>query len=293
MKVAVFTNLYKNYSLKHFLSTIKKLHKKSIDVFIDEHSIENMGQKKYSSFPKHVGAFSKLDKSFDFVICIGGDGTILRAASYVNNLSIPIIGVNTGRLGFLAKIQATKIDAAINAIINKKYVISERALVTISTRTKNGKTKKLGYALNEISITRKNTTSLITIETKLNDNYLNTYWADGLIIATPTGSTGYSLSCGGPIIMPDSKNLVITPIAPHNLNVRPLVVPNNTKISIKISGRENEFFVSLDSKITTLSNKNIISIKKASHTIKMIELEKEDFLETLRDKLFWGKDRRN
>ena len=293
MKVAVFTNLYKNYSLKHFLSTIKKLHKKSIDVFIDEHSIENMGQKKYSSFPKHVETFSKLDKSFDFVICIGGDGTILRAASYVNNLSIPIIGVNTGRLGFLAKIQATKIDAAINAIINKKYVISERALVTISTRTKNGKTKKLGYALNEISITRKNTTSLITIETKLNDNYLNTYWADGLIIATPTGSTGYSLSCGGPIIMPDSKNLVITPIAPHNLNVRPLVVPNNTKISIKISGRENEFFVSLDSKITTLSNENIISIKKASHTIKMIELEKEDFLETLRDKLFWGKDRRN
>ena len=293
MKVAVFTNLYKNYSLKHFLSTIKKLHKKSIDVFIDEHSIENMGQKKYSSFPKHVETFSKLDKSFDFVICIGGDGTILRAASYVNNLSIPMIGVNTGRLGFLAKIQATKIDAAINAIINKKYVISERALVKISTRTKNGKTKKLGYALNEISITRKNTTSLITIETKLNDNYLNTYWADGLIIATPTGSTGYSLSCGGPIIMPDSKNLVITPIAPHNLNVRPLVVPNNTKISIKISGRENEFFVSLDSKITTLSNKNIISIKKASHTIKMIELEKEDFLETLRDKLFWGKDRRN
>ena len=269
------------------------MHKKSIDVFIDEHSIENMGQKKYSSFPKHVETFSKLDKSFDFVICIGGDGTILRAASYVNNLSIPIIGVNTGRIGFLAKIQATKIDAAINAIINKKYVISERALVKISTRTKNGKTKKLGYALNEISITRKNTTSLITIETKLNDNYLNTYWADGLIIATPTGSTGYSLSCGGPIIMPDSKNLVITPIAPHNLNVRPLVVPNNTKISIKISGRENEFFVSLDSKITTLSNKNIISIKKASHTIKMIELEKEDFLETLRDKLFWGKDRRN
>ena len=141
MKVAVFTNLYKNYSSKHFLSTIKKLHKKSIDVLIDENSIENMGQKKYSSFPTHVGTFSKLDKSFDFVICIGGDGTILRAASYVNNLSIPIIGVNTGRLGFLAKIQATKIDAAINAIINKKYVISERALVTISTRTNNGKTK--------------------------------------------------------------------------------------------------------------------------------------------------------
>ena len=293
MKVAVFTNLYKNYSSKHFLSTIKKLRNKSIDVFIDEKSIENMGQKKYSSFSTHVGVFSKLDKSFDFAICIGGDGTILRAASYINNLSIPIIGINTGRLGFLAKIKATKIDGAINAIINKKYEISERTLVAISSTTKNGKTKKLGYALNEISITRKNTTSLITIETKLNDNYLNTYWADGLIIATPTGSTGYSLSCGGPIIMPDSKNLVITPIAPHNLNARPLVIPDNTKVSIKISGRENEFFVSLDSKITTLNNENIISIKKASHTIKMIELEKENFLKTLRDKLFWGKDKRN
>ena len=138
MKVAVFTNLYKNYSSKHFLSTIKKLRNKSIDVFIDEKSIENLGQKKYSSFSTHVGVFSKLDKSFDFAICIGGDGTILRAASYINNLSIPIIGINTGRLGFLAKIKATKIDGAINAIINKKYEISERTLVTISSTTENG-----------------------------------------------------------------------------------------------------------------------------------------------------------
>ena len=293
MKVAVFTNLYKSYSSKHLLSTIKKLRNKSIDVFLDEKSIENMGKKKYSSFSIYVESFSKLDKSFDFVICIGGDGTILRATSFIKNLSIPVIGINTGRLGFLAKIKAIKIDEAINAIINKNYEISERTLVTVLSTIKNGKTKKLGHALNEISITRKNTTSLITIETKLNDNYLNTYWADGLIIATPTGSTGYSLSCGGPIIMPDSKNLVITPIAPHNLNARPLVIPDNTKISIKISGRENEFFVSLDSKITTLNNENIISIKKASHTIKMIELEKENFLKTLRDKLLWGKDKRN
>ena len=293
MKVAVFTNLYKSYSSKHLLSTIKKLRNKSIDVFLDEKSIENMGKKKYSSFSKYVESFSKLDKSFDFVICIGGDGTILRASSFINNLSIPVIGINTGRLGFLAKIKVIKIDEAINAIINKNYEISERTLVTVLSTIKNGKTKKLGYALNEISITRKNTTSLITIETKLNDNYLNTYWADGLIIATPTGSTGYSLSCGGPIIMPESKNLVITPIAPHNLNARPLVIPDNTKIALKISGRENEFFVSLDSKIIALSNENIISIKKASHTIKMIELEKENFLKTLRDKLLWGKDKRN
>ncbi|HJN54695.1 MAG TPA: NAD kinase [Flavobacteriaceae bacterium] len=292
MKVAIFTNLYKKYSSKYLLSTIKKLLNKSIDVFIDEKSIENMGKKKYNSLSKLIGAFSKLDKSFDYAICIGGDGTILRASTYINSLSIPIIGINTGRLGFLAKIKPVEINNVVNALINKKYEISERTLVAISSISKNQKRKKLGYALNEISITRKNTTSLITIETKLNGNYLNTYWADGLIIATPTGSTGYSLSCGGPIIMPESKNLVITPIAPHNLNARPLVIPDNTEITIKISGRENEFFVSLDSEMTTLSNENIISIKKASHRIKMVELEKEDFLKTLRDKLLWGKDKR-
>ena len=151
----------------------------------------------------------------------------------------------------------------------------------------------MGAALNELSITRKNTTSLITIETKLNDEYLNTYWADGLIIATPTGSTGYSLSCGGPIIMPESKNLVITPIAPHNLNARPLVIPDNTNITLKISGRENEFFVSLDSKITTLNNEMLILIKKAPYKIKMIQLNNDNFLQTLREKLYWGKDKRN
>ena len=292
MKVAIFTNLYKTSSSKILLSTVKKLKNKGVDVFIDEKSNEKTDEKKHASISNHIKFFTKLDESFSYVVCIGGDGTILKASSYIKNLGIPIIGINTGRLGFLAKTKVVDVDNAVNAIINKNYKLSERTLIAISY-TKNNKKYKVGTALNEVSITRKNTTSLITIETKLNDDYLNTYWADGLIISTPTGSTGYSLSCGGPIIMPESKNLVITPIAPHNLNARPLVIPDNTTINLKVSGRENEFFVSIDSEITTLSNEMELSIKKAPYKIKMMQLEKESFLKTLRDKLFWGKDKRN
>ena len=292
MKVAIFTNLYKNYSPKILLSIIEKLQKNNFDVMIDNISFDKLNHKKYSAILNHVKSFSKIDKTINYIICVGGDGTILKASSYVKNMGIPIIGINTGRLGFLAKIKAVEIDNVIQAISKKKYTISEKTLLSVSYKNKKQE-NKLGVALNELSITRKNTTSLITIETKLNDEYLNTYWADGLIIATPTGSTGYSLSCGGPIIMPESKNLVITPIAPHNLNARPLVIPDNTNITLKISGRENEFFVSLDSKITTLSNEMLILIKKAPYKIKMIQLDSDNFLQTLRDKLYWGKDKRN
>ena len=292
MKVAIFTNLYKNYSPKILLSIIEKLQKNNFDIMIDNISFDKLNHKKYSAILNHVKSFSKIDKTINYIICVGGDGTILKASSYVKNMGIPIIGINTGRLGFLAKIKAVEIDNVIQAITKKKYTISEKTLLSVSYKNKKQE-NKLGEALNELSITRKNTTSLITIETKLNDEYLNTYWADGLIIATPTGSTGYSLSCGGPIIMPESKNLVITPIAPHNLNARPLVIPDNTNITLKISGRENEFFVSLDSKITTLSNEMLILIKKAPYKIKMIQLDNDNFLQTLRDKLYWGKDKRN
>ena len=292
MKVAIFTNLYKNYSPKILLSIIEKLQKNNFDIMIDNISFDKLNHKKYSAILNHVKSFSKIDKTINYIICVGGDGTILKASSYVKNMGIPIIGINTGRLGFLAKIKAVEIDNVIQAITKKKYTISEKTLLSVSYKNQKQE-NKLGVALNELSITRKNTTSLITIETKLNDEYLNTYWADGLIIATPTGSTGYSLSCGGPIIMPKSKNLVITPIAPHNLNARPLVIPDNTNITLKISGRENEFFVSLDSKITTLSNEMLILIKKAPYKIKMIQLDNDNFLQTLRDKLYWGKDKRN
>lgn len=248
---------------------------------------------KTETHHKEFSVYHKLDNSFDLLISIGGDGTILRAITYVRDLNIPIIGINTGRLGFLATIQNEDIPNAIESILNKQYKFSERNLLSISTEPPCESFNDLDFALNEIAVSRKNTTSMITVETRLNDEYLTSYWSDGLIISTPTGSTGYSLSCGGPVITPDTNSFVITPIAPHNLSARPLVITDSTEIKLKVSGREDNFLISLDSRIATLSNDTIVTIKKAGFTIKMVELLDESFLDTLRKKLLWGEDKRN
>jgi|TARA_B100001142_G_C14202843_1_gene604519 NAD+ kinase len=287
MKIAIFGQFYKT-DPKHVSKLISILEKKNLSIFIEKNYLE-----KLYDLPNSIKTFSNLDNSFDLLISIGGDGTILKAITYVKDLNIPIVGLNTGRLGFLAKIQFDKLEEFIDTIVSGDYSVSERSLIEVYTSTENKDLKSLNFALNEISVGRKNTTSMIFIETKLDGKYLNSYWADGLIIATPTGSTGYSLSCGGPIIMPEAENLVITPIAPHNLNARPLVIADNTEISLKIDGRENEFLISLDSRITTLNKNTTVKIKKSSFNIKMIEFESESFLYTLREKLMWGKDRRN
>jgi NAD+ kinase len=287
MKIAIFGQFYKT-DPKHVSKLISILEKKNLIIFIEKNYLE-----KLYDLPNSIKTFSNLDNSFDLLISIGGDGTILKAITYVKDLNIPIVGLNTGRLGFLAKIQFDKLEEFIDTIVSGDYSVSERSLIEVYTSTENKDLKSLNFALNEISVGRKNTTSMIFIETKLDGKYLNSYWADGLIIATPTGSTGYSLSCGGPIIMPEAENLVITPIAPHNLNARPLVIADNTEISLKIDGRENEFLISLDSRITTLNKNTTVKIKKTSFNIKMIEFESESFLYTLREKLMWGKDRRN
>jgi NAD+ kinase len=246
-------------------------------------------QKEYKTFSSH----DVLDSSFDMLISIGGDGTMLRAVTLVRNTGIPILGINAGRLGFLATVQKENIAAFMQIVIDKKYKISKRTLLSISCLPENKAIEGLNFALNEISVSRKDTTSMITIDTYLDDEFLNSYWADGLIIATPTGTTGYSLSCGGPILTPDVKSLVITPIAPHNLNARPLVVPDTTEIRLKVSGREEQYLVSLDSRIMSISNDSILCIKKTDFEINMVEIPGETFFKTLRTKLLWGEDRRN
>lgn len=247
-------------------------------------------EKEYNTF----SASAILDSSFDMLISIGGDGTMLRAVTLVRDSGIPILGINAGRLGFLATVQKENIAAFMQLVIDKKYKISKRTLLSISCCPDEGAIEEgLNFALNEVSVSRKDTTSMITIETYLNDEFLNSYWADGLIIATPTGTTGYSLSCGGPILTPDVKSLVITPIAPHNLNARPLVVPDDIEIRLKVSGREEQYLVSLDSRITSVKNESILTIKKTNFEINMVEIPGETFLKTLRTKLLWGEDRRN
>lgn len=241
----------------------------------------------------NISTYVDLDKSFNLLVSIGGDGTILRAITGVKDLDIPIVGINTGRLGFLATVQTNEIEQAFNDIFKGNYTISERILVTVKTNPPHPDLTDINFALNEIAVSRKNTTSMISVETQLNDEYLTSYWSDGLIVSTPTGSTGYSLSCGGPVIIPQAGNFVITPIAPHNLNARPLVIPDTTKITLNVNSREDDFLLSLDSRLVSLSTQTEVIITKAPFKIKLIELKYDSFINTLRKKMLWGEDKRN
>ena len=294
MKIAIFGQFYQKNSLTPIETLLGVLQEKSIDVYIEVKFYASINEEENININLNdFKTFTQLDSSYDLLISIGGDGTILRAITYVRNSSIPIVGINTGRLGFLATIQKDAIEKAIDDFINGNYRISERNLLSITTIPENKDLLDFNIALNEIAVSRKNTTSMITVETRLDDEYLTSYWADGLIVSTPTGSTGYSLSCGGPVIMPESDSFALTPIAPHNLNARPLVIQNSTEIKLRVSGREDSYLVSLDSRIATLDNDSTIIIKKADYKIKMIELTDESFLHTLRKKLLWGEDKRN
>ncbi|NOY46715.1 MAG: NAD kinase [Chlorobi bacterium] len=294
MKIAIYGQFYQRYSLIPVETLLNILHNKPVDVFIEAQFFKSIkAAEDINVSLNDFKTFSSLDTSFDLLISIGGDGTILRAITFVRDLSIPIVGINTGRLGFLATIKKNDIEKAIDNIIKGNYRISERSLLTITTEPENKDLLDFNVALNEIAVSRKNTTSMITVETSLNNEYLTSYWADGLIVSTPTGSTGYSLSCGGPVITPETNSFALTPIAPHNLNARPLVIQDSTEIKLRVSGREDSYLVSLDSRIATLDNNSTIIIKKANFKIKMIELKGESFLHTLREKLLWGEDKRN
>lgn len=294
MKIAIYGQSFNNNTKKSTHTLLDLLLSKNVHVAL-ENDFFNGLKKNFNSADKYNAftSFKTLDNSYDLLISIGGDGTILRAITFVRDFNIPIIGINTGRLGFLSTIQTNQIEEAIEDILKGNYNISERTLLSVETNPSNKDIGILNFALNEIAVSRKNTTSMITVETHLNKEYLTSYWADGLIISTPTGSTGYSLSCGGPVITPDTDSFVLTPIAPHNLSARPLVIPNDTEIQLKVGGREDHYLMSLDSRIATLHNTTIVIIKKASFKIKMVELINESFIDTLRKKLLWGEDKRN
>lgn len=293
-KVAIFGQAYKNTDRRYFEILIENLNKYSVEIIIEKGfvsilrdlGVENLN---YTTFSKH----EDLDTTFDLLFTLGGDGTILNAATLVKDLNIPILGINTGRLGFLATVQKKEIENTIASLIANEYTTQERAVLEIKTNDPNIDFHNINFALNEVTIARKNSTSMIGVEAYLNNEYLTTYWADGLVVATPTGSTGYSLSCHGPIIMPESNNFVLTPIAPHNLSARPLVIPDNTVVKLKIIGREKEFFLSLDSRVSTVPFEIELTLSKAPFQIKIIQLDQQTFISTLRSKLFWGEDKRN
>lgn len=227
----------------------------------------------------------------DVVISLGGDGTILNVLTLVRDSGIPIAGVNMGRLGFLSSISKDNISKIVDEILVSKAKIEEKALIQLESS--NDLFGEVNYAMNEFAIHKNDTSSMIVIHTYIDGDYLNSYWADGLIIATPTGSTAYSLSCGGPIIYPKTGCFVITPVAPHNLNLRPIVVSDQCTISFEIEGRSDHFLCTMDSRSSTIYSKTELAVKKASFNVKLIRLQEDDFKSTLRNKMMWGLDKRN
>ncbi|THD68949.1 NAD kinase [Robertkochia marina] len=294
MKIGIYGQYYQEDAAAYVSDLLDLLHEHPTEVFIESKyykDLESHGVLK-RSYPV-FSSFFDLDESYELLISVGGDGTMLRSVLLVRDLDIPIMGVNTGRLGFLATVQKGAMKQAVLAVLKGDYEVRRRSLLQVTTNPGVEAQTEVNFALNEVAVSRKNTTSMITVNTWLDDEYLTAYWADGLIIATPTGSTGYSLSCNGPVITPATNAFVLTPIAPHNLNARPLVIPDKTKIRLKVSGREEYFLVSLDSRIATLHNETEIFIEKAPFTIGMVYLKEESFLNTLRQKLLWGEDKRN
>jgi len=227
----------------------------------------------------------------DFIISLGGDGTLLDTITYVRDRNIPIMGINLGRLGFLATITTDELEAAVACIFNNNFAIDERSLIRMNDS--EGVFGNLNFALNEFAIQKRDTSSMIVVHTFIDGQFLNAYWADGLIVSTPTGSTGYSMSCGGPLVLPQSNNFIITPIAPHNLNVRPMVVNDKSSITFQIEGRAKNFLVSLDSRSKTVNDSIDIEIVKEDFTAKLVKFHDYVFFDTLRSKLHWGVDARN
>ena len=242
---------------------------------------------KYSTF----NCADDLDEDVDCIISLGGDGTLLDTVTFVRDKGIPVLGINYGRLGFLASIGKDELHGAVEALVNRTYMIDKRTLLHLDANMPLF--DKVPYALNEITLHKKDTSPMIKIHTYLNGEFLNTYWADGLIVATPTGSTGYSLSCNGPVVFPDSASFVITPVSPHNLNVRPIIVPDDNIISFEIEGRTDGFLCTLDSRREIVDKDVQLAVKKEVFAINLVQLNENNFLQTLRNKLSWGLDKRN
>ena len=288
MKAAIYSQKTDLDTFLYLSKFISELAKRNIEVVLHGKMQQDL------QFSRDFATFSSKEdlqnQNVNFFFSFGGDGTILNALIYIQDLEIPVIGVNTGRLGFLASFSKEEIFNNIDHIINNELVLSKRSVIQVFTKSN---TIDFPFALNDLSIVRKETTSMITIDTYIDKDFLTVFWADGLIVSTPTGSTAYSLSCGGPIIAPTNDNFVITPIAPHNLNVRPIVVKDDVEIHLRIESRVPQFSLSLDSRIYDLNIEEEVWIKKAPFELNLLLPKDINFFDKLRERLLWGKDKRN
>lgn len=292
MKIAIYGREFNNSVLPYVQEVFNVL---------DQYKTPVLVYKKYLDFirdkvklPDHIQVFTahaELQGQTDVLVSLGGDGTLLDTLALIRDSGIPVIGINFGRLGFLASINKDEIKTAIEALKNKEYSLDKRTLLSLeSSYSLFGEEN---FALNDITIHRRDNSAMMIIHAYMNNEFVNSYWADGLIIATPTGSTAYSLSCGGPIIFPSSQNFVITPIAPHNLNVRPVIIPDDVSLRFEVEARSAKFLVSCDSRTETVDRSVKITLNKAAFHVNLIRLNNESYLTTLRNKLLWGIDTRN
>lgn len=292
MKIAIYSRGLDTEQIAPLIYVIEEFVKNNCTVIVHQLILEQFHLP--ASVIDKITTFSngsQLDNDIHCFISLGGDGTVLDAVTMVKDKGIPILGVNFGRLGFLANINKDELALAVDTIINRTFVVDDRTLVHLDANI-----PLFGdapFALNEFSIHKRDLSPMIKIHTYLNGEFLNTFWADGLIVATPTGSTGYSMSCNGPIVFPDSSSFVITPVAPHNLSVRSIVVPDSNIISFEIEGRTQEFICAMDARREIVPKDVQLAIKKESFHVKLVRLNEGSFLSTLRDKLTWGMDKRN
>jgi NAD+ kinase len=292
MRIAIYGREFSDDFIPYFQLLIDELDKLGIDYFVYSKFHKNVVNKGIT-FGQEVKEYTRKTYpklKLDFLFSIGGDGTILDTLTSIKK-GIPVVGVNSGRLGFLSNTAKTEIKQVIKQLMAGDYRIEERTMLNLDTKAKLF--GKYNFALNELTVHKKDSSSMITIHVFVNGIFLNSYWADGLIIATPTGSTAYSLSCGGPIVMPNSENFVITPIAPHNLNIRPIIVSDDSEIEIKVEGREEKFLATLDSRSEEISTKNTLVVSKSKLNINLVQFPNQNFFKTIRNKLYWGLDKRN
>ncbi len=292
MRIALFGRPFEVTKTKYIQHLVQKLEQENVSITIENQFFDFL--EEIITFTSNVNSFDsheELREQADILLSIGGDGTLLNTITLVRDSGIPVLGINTGRLGFISSISTDEIDYAITQLIKGEYSIQERTLLQLDSE--NSLFGDTNIALNEVTVLKKDTSSMIKIHTYLDGEFLNSYWADGLIISSPTGSTGYSLSCGGPIMLPGTNNFIISPIAPHNLNVRPLVVSDKTEIKLKVDERDELALVALDSRSRAIDPSLELTIRKANFKIKLIRLREQTFVQTIREKLMWGKDKRN
>jgi NAD+ kinase len=288
MKIAIYSRGYEQELQAELSELVSQLTKNDIDVLLHFSLARFIRQDDACSF---FSSHEELNETVDFLISLGGDGTILDTITLVRNKNIPILGINYGRLGFLASISKEELGAAVEALVNRTYVVDKRTLIHLDASVRLFGDAPFG--LNEFSIHKRDISPMIKINTYLNGEFLNTYWCDGLIVATPTGSTGYNMSCNGPIVFPESASFVITPVAPHNLNVRPIVVPDNYIISFEVESRSEQFICAMDARREIVHKDVQLAVKKEKFTISLVRLNENNFLSTLHTKLTWGLDKRN